>query len=810
MKVILRDLRFGARMLVRSPGFATVAALTLALGLGANTAIFSVIQGVLLNPLPYRHANRLAAIYATNSRYTGMPVSYLNFEDWQHDSHSFTAVGAWEDTGYTITSPGPATRIHGELVSSGFFPALGVHLPEGRNFRQEDQHPGAAPVVIVSHRLLEQRFAGDTAVLGRQITLSARNYTIIGVLPQGFRYHRFADVYIPLGRILPDARNDRSVVNSIYVIARMKEHVTLREAQADISVVQSRLDRLYPTSDTGLGVQVVPLKEDVVGKTGHTLILLFGAVALVLLIACANVANLLLARSAARKKEFAIRSALGATRQRVIRQLLTESILLGVTGGALGLLLGELALHPMIAAVPGGLPRSHDIHLSLPVFLFALAASVFTGVLFGLAPSLTLSRTALQESLKEGGRTSAVTSHHFQRGLAISEVALTVMLLVAAGLLVRTIRKLWDVNPGFNPRHVLAFDIALSRSAVHTGSQVREAYRSLLSSLGQIPGVESVSMNSVLPFSGEDYEFTFWPSWEAPTAPQDAPWALSYMTTPGYFRTMQIPLRQGRTITPQDTEKSPLVIVVDAQLARRIFPGRNAVGQQLRLKNIGVAQIVGVVGHVKHWSLGPSPYPTIDGEIYFPFYQLKDQWMKVWTSGMTVVMRTSEDPMDVLPEVRRVVYGPQKSQPVFDVKTMEQMLASSMASRRFPMLLLGVFAGLALALAAVGVYGLIAYSVSQRRHEIGIRMALGARTGDVLRLVIIQGLRLALVGAAIGITAALVLTRLMTRLLYGVSPADPLTLVVVSVSVVAVVALASYVPARRATRVDPAVALRHE
>jgi predicted permease len=810
MRTILQDLRFGIRMLGKSPGFVTVAALTLAFGLGANTAIFSVVESVLLNPLPYPYANRLVAIYARNSRYTGMPVSYLNFKDWQDDSRSFAAVGAWEDTGYTLTDPGSATRVRAELISSSFFPALGVRLFEGRNFQREDQHPESAPVVIISHRLLEQRFAGDTGVLGRQITLSASNYTIIGVLPRGFRYRRHADVYTPLGRMLLEARSDRSVVNSIYVVARMKAHVTLAEAQADMNTVQGRLDQLYPKADTGLGAQVVPLKQDIVGKTGRTLILLFGAVALVLLIACANVANLLLARSAGRKKEFAIRSALGASRRRVIFQLLTESVLLALVGGSLGLFLGELAMRPMIAAVPGGLPRSHDIHLSLPVFLFAFAASVLTGFLFGLAPALALSRAELQRSLKEGGRTSAVTGHRFQRSLAVGEVALTVMLLVGAGLLIRTIRRLWDVNPGFDSHHLLTFDVALSRTAVHTGPEVRDAYRSLLSRLARIPGVESVSMNSVLPFSGEDYEFTFWPSWETATPPQDAPWALSYLTTPGYFRTMQIPLLQGRSITAKDTEKSPMVIVVDTQLVHRIFHGRSAIGQQLNLKDFGMAQIVGVVGHVRHWSLGPSPYPTIEGEIYFPFYQLKDQWMKVMTSGVTVVMRTSEEPMSVLPEVRRVVYGFHSDEPVYHVRTMEQMLATSMASQRFPMLLLGIFAGLALLLAAGGVYGLISYTVSQRNHEIGIRMALGARASDVLRMVVAQGVGLALVGAGIGIAAALAFTRLLAKLLYGVNPADPLTIAAVSVGVVAVVALASYVPARRAARVDPAVALRRE
>ncbi|MGH9445474.1 MAG: ABC transporter permease [Terriglobia bacterium] len=811
MGQLLRDLKFGCRILWTRPGFTTVALIALALGIGGTTAIFSVVNAVLLRPLPYPEPGRLVAVYAKNSRFTGMPVSYPNFLDWQRDNQSFEEMAAFMWHGRNLTYPGKAERIEGRDVSAGFFSVLRVRPSLGRAFRPQEDHRGAAPVAIISNRLWRSRFRGNRAALGSRITLGHRAYTVIGVLPPGFEFRRtHADVFTPLGQNGPLVLANREVVPSIYVVARLKTSVTLAQARSDMEAVQSRLDELYPKADQGLNATLVPLKQDILGDAGRSLLLLLGAVGLVLLIACANVANLLLAHSSARHREFAIRSALGASRRRVIRQLLTESLLLGLIGGGLGLLVAKWGMRPILAAVPGSLPRSQDIRLDFTVLLFTLAVSAVVGVLFGLAPAFKVSQTNLQESLKAGGRGTTGGQHRAQKLLVVSEIVLTLVLLVAAGLMIRTIRRLWDVNPGFDPQHLLTFEVALSPSVTGTAAAIRADYREMIDRVKRIPGVQSAGLTVYLPLSGNDTESAVWTTQQTPASPQTAPWALNYITTPGYLRTMRIPLLEGRFFTPQDTRESPHVVVIDRNLARRFFPGQDPVGKELIIESWGRVQIVGVAGHVKHWTLAANPYPAVLGAVYFSFWQVPDAWMRTATYNLSIVLRTAQKPTEVIPMVRQAVGESGTEQPVYAVKTMEQIVSASLSSRRFPMLLLEIFAGLALLLAAVGVYGVISYSVSLRTHEIGIRLALGARRADVLRLVVGQGMALVFPGIGIGIGAGLAVTRLLSKLLYGVGPADPVTFILVSIILCAVALAACYIPARRATKVDPVEALRCE
>jgi predicted permease len=810
MATLTQDLRYGLRILSRSPGFTVVAVLTLALGIGANTAIFSVVEGVLLSPLPYAQPDRLANVYESNSHFDRMSVSYLNFKDWQRDAQSFESMAAYQFADYNLTSPGQPEHTEGKNVSAGFFSLLGVKLRLGREFAPQEDQQGGAPVAIISSSLWEKRFGGSRNAVGEVAKLDGRDYTVIGVLPQGFGLHGDAEVYIPLGQGDPIMLNNRKVSPGIKVIARLKPGVTLAQAQSEMANIQRRLDRLYPDADEGLGTGVVSLKQDIVGDVGGTLLTLLGAVGLVLLIACANVANLLLARATARDREFAIRSALGANRGRVVRQLLTESVLLAVAGAGLGLLVASWGVQPVLAAVPGSLPRSENIGLNVPVLLFTLVVAVGVGILFGLAPALKSSKANLQEALKEGGRTSSTGRHGAQKVLVVFQMALTLMLLVAAGLMFRTIQRLWDVNPGFDAHNVLTFSVGLSPSLTQTASGTRIAYRQLLDRLGSIPGVRFAAVTDLVPLDGNYDEDAFSIGTAEPESFQQANWSLLYITSPGYLHAMGIPLLRGRFLSDEDTIKTTPVVVIDNTLAQKFFPGKDPIGHALTLALLGTYRIIGVAGHVKHFGLASDANSKIQSQMYFSVFQVPDQYAKELSSGFTVMVNTRSDPMSVIPAARRAVYGTGRDQPVYNIRTMQEIVSASMSSRRFPMLLLGSFAALALALASVGLYGVISYSVSQRAHEIGIRMALGAQKGEILRMVIGQGLKLATAGVAAGIIGALALTRLLSSLLYGIKADDPETFLVIVFVLIGVAVLACYIPARRATKVDPVVALRYE
>ena len=815
METLVQDLRYGVRILAKAPGFTAVAVLTVALGIGANTAIFSVVQGVLLSPLPYSQPDRLAMIMESNPRYAHVWVSYPNFQDWQRNAQSFLQMAAFMQQGYDLTNPGTPEHVVGSAVTAGFFSTLGVRLTLGREFSvQEDQH-GGARALIISDRLWKNRFAQNPQVLGKPATLDGVDYFIVGVLPPGFRFWSDADIYTPLGQGDPVIINARGSHDGIGAIARLRPQVSISQAKAEMSTIQNALDQLYPDDNRDLGTDVMPLKRELVGDVSGILLMLLGAVGLVLLIACANVANLFLARSAARSREFGIRAALGASRARLARQLITESVLLSLAGGALGVLIAVPALKSLLAAFPDSLPRSANIGVNAPVLLFTFGVSIAVGMFFGLAPALKSWNVDLQASLKDGGRGSTSARNPAQSSLVIVQVALTLVLLVSAGLLFRTIRQLSAVDPGFNTQHIITFKVGVSRSLMKTVESTRIAYQQLIERIRETPGVQAADFTDTVPLSGQGGTIPFWIDSQRPASLQAAPRLVGFLTGPDYFRTMGIPLLRGRLFAAQDTTQSPCVIVIDSAFSRMYFPNSDPLGRTITFGFVsptGPCRIIGVVRHVRHWALD-DPASSAQNQMYFPLAQDPDQWVLVGYPYLTVVLRTPLDSAAVMPAIKAAVYGAGNDQPVYNVRTMQSVVSESMSPQRLPMILLSVFATLALLLASVGLYGVISYAVTQRTHEIGIRIALGAEKRDVFRLVVGGGLRLAVTGVAIGGITALILIRVLpsfSHLLYGVRASDPLTFAAVSGSMVLVALLACYIPARRAMRVDPMVALRHE
>jgi predicted permease len=813
VETLWQDLRFATRLLRKSPGFTAVAILTLALGIGANTAVFSVVEGVLLAPLPYREPDRLVTVWLNNFHLNSpTSLSYRDFMDWEHAAPPFEKMSAYASQGFDLSSPGDPEHLEGREISSDFLRTLGVQLALGREFSAEEDRNGGAPVALISNGLWRDRFGRDSSALGKSIVLNGIETTIVGVLQPGFRFGPdYADVYIPIGqRKLVDA-NDRTVHN-VMCVARLKPGVSLNQADAEMNAIQENIDRLNPETEQGLGIKILPAKEPLVGDIRGTLLLLLGAVGVVLLIACANVANLLLARSAARAREFSIRGALGAGRGRIVRQLITESLLLSVFGGVLGLSAAKWGLNAALATLAADLPRGDNIHVNASVLLFALGISIVVGTLFGLAPALRSSKADLHPSLKDGGRGSTGRHHRTLSVLVIVQIALTLVLLAGAGLLFRTIQHLWKADLGFESQHVLTFQVGLSPSATKTGAGVRAAYQQLLDRIRQIPGVQGAEITTEVPMTHQMNAIPFWVDSHRPASVAEAPRTLGFIIGPDFLQVMRIPLIRGRFIAQQDTINSPLVAVIDSELARTYFPGRDPIGHTITFPQVGDYRIIGVVGHVQHWQVGFSS-PFMQNQSYVSIYQIQDRWMTTIDTWTWVTVRTPLDAAIVLPEIRKAVYGAASDQTVYHAQTMPEIVSESMSPQRFPLILLGSFASLALLLASIGIYGVISYSVTQRVHEIGIRLALGAEKRDVFRMVVGQGLGLTFAGLAIGMTAALMLTRLLmsfSHLLYGVRASDPATLVSVSAVLLGVAILACYLPARRATRIDPIVALRYE
>lgn len=814
---LFRDFRYAFRSLRRSPAMATAAVATLALGIGANTAIFSVLEGVVLKPLPFPQPDRLV-IVALFNRSLGYAtyLSYPDFVDWQRNARSFERIAAFTNDGFDLTAPGLPEHLDGKEVSANFFSTLGVQLAFGRSFSPNEDRIGGAPAAVISNRIAQERFAGGPAALGRTLALNGVDHTVVGVLKPGFRFdEKQADVYTPIARRNPLYINDRTV-HDILCIARLRPGVGIGQARAEMNTVQENIDELHPNTERGLGASVVPLKQELIGDISGTLLLLLGAVGLVLLIACVNVANLMLARSATRSREYAIRLALGASRRRIAWQAVTESLLLSVTGALLGLVIARWSVRVALAAAPGTVPRSENIDLNTPVILFAVAVSVAVALLFGFFPALKSSKADVQGALKEGGRGLAGGHRRTQHVLVVVQVAFALVLLNGGGLLFRTIQNLWAVNRGFNPENVITFQVGLPREATLGPEGIRIAYQRLTERIRQIPGVPAADISALVPLGGSSNEGPFWVGAHQPASMAEIPRAVYYPIGPDYVKAMQIPLQRGRFLRRADNQNANLVVLIDTLMARQFFPGQNALGQTLTIPHWGAnhnvrAEIVGIVGHVDHYgldgSVGEKP------QIYFSFYQLPDEATRVFRSEIAVVVRAQSGAASVMTAIRNAVHEAVGNQPIYNVRTMPELVSRSMGRQRFPMLLLVAFAVLALVLAGVGIFGVISYSTARRVNEIGIRMALGATRSNILRMVAGEGLRLAVAGVVIGVAATLVLNKVVSRfsrLLYGVRAGDPLILLTVSATLIGAALLACYIPARRAASLEPTDSLRQE
>lgn len=813
MNTLLRDVHHACRMFLKSRGFAATAVLTLALGIGANTALFSVVNGVLLNPLAYPRAGQLVAIYEDAPGFSKAPISYLNFLDWQRASQTFSSMAIYRNQDYNYTATESAERLGGFMVSAAFFQTLGQNTVLGRDFAASDDQIGAAPVAILGGGFWQRRFGSSPSVLGKVLTLNGTPYTVIGVIPAAFTFYGpQRDIYTPIGQWNDVSFRDRSVDVSAHAVGRLKPGATLGQAKAEMDGIARDLAATYPVANKDAGITLVSMKQDIVGNVRPFLLVLLGAVGFLLLIACANVANLLLARSIGRSREFAIRAALGASQSRVIRQLLTESALLALLGGALGLALAYWGTRAVLALLPGTLPRASDIGLDTHVLLFTLGASLVAGLLFGLAPALKASRADLQEVLKESGRGSSGTRHRLQRTFVAVEVALALVLLVGAGLMLRSLQALWRVNPGFNPSHAITFSLSFASNPHTTSTETRARLRRFDAAMNAVPGVEAVSVTLGSRPMIHDTALPFWVEGDPkPATLHDMSQVMCYLVEAGFQQAMGITLERGRFVTARDDEHAPLVIDVDDDFVRSYFPNQNPIGRRINIAAFDVqAEIVGVVGHIKQWRLDADPKSAVEAQIFYPFMQLPEKLMPLAANGVAVVLRTHGDPATVMGAVRSTLNALEPGDVVYAAQTMDDVIATSYAARRLSMILLTAFAVLALVLACVGIYGVISYLVGQRTREIGVRMALGAQRAEVLRLIVGQGMRMALIGAAIGTVAALALARLISAQLFGVSAHDPVTFAAVGGLLVLVAVLACYIPARRAMRVDPMEALRYE
>jgi predicted permease len=802
-----QDLRYALRGLRKHRAFTIVAVITLALGIGANTAIFTVINTVLLRPLPYEQPDQLVVLTETISeRPAG--VSYQNFVDWRNQNSVFENIAAVRPReSFNLTGAGESERLQGRLVSANFLSTLGIKPVRGRDFLAEDDQPSATPVAIISHALWQRRFGADESIIGKQLTLNNQQVTVIGITPPNFRFGADADVSVPIG-LSAERFKLRGKDPGITAFARLKQGTSIDNANAELNTIAARLEQQYPDTNSGRRVRIESLRESVVGDIRPMLLTLLAAVGFVLLIACANVANLLLTRSAGRQREMAIRTALGAGRRRILRQLFTESIVLALAGGVVGLLLAIWGTSVLSTYLPEGIPRMNELGIDARVLAFTFGASLLTGVFFGLAPALQSGKTNLTETLKEGERNSSPGHNRVGRLLVISEVAVTLVLLVGAGLLVKSFWRLSQVNPGFDPQNVLAMQISIN-ARPDEGPRVDNFLTELKQSVTQLPGVKSVSVSNGLPFEGANFPPIVLEGKPAPPPGQD-PSGLLYIVSPDYFKTMGIDLVRGRLFSTEDRKDTTPVALIDEVFARQHFPNEDPIGKHFKLNtpDADSREIIGVVRHVEHSSL--EGRTTNTAEFYFNFDQFPLATLPRYVRRVNLLVRTTVEPLSLAGPVRNQIAALDKDQAVFNVRTMEQALAQSVAARRFSMILLAVFALLALTLAAVGIYGVISYSVAQRTREVGIRMALGAKTFDVLNLVMRDGLKLVLIGIVVGLAGALLLTRLMSTLLFGVTATDAVTYVSVALGLIIVALFACCIPARRATKVDPLVALRFE
>jgi len=803
MRTFWKDLRYGARMLLKNPGFTSIAVITLALGIGANASIFSVVNTVLLRPLPFKEPERLIMIRETKiPQFPEFSVSPGNFLDWKRRNTVFERLVAINTPSFNLIGTGDPEQISGMRVTEGFFAMLGAKPELGRDFLTEEDQPGRNNVVILSHGLWQRRFGGDPKIIDQTITLSGRIYTVIGVMPATFRFGGSETaLWTPMGFTSDDSQNHGG--HFLSAIGQLKPGATLEQARSEMSAIAGQLAQEYPDANAGWNVKLLPLQEFIVRSVETALLVLLGAVAFVLLIACANVANLLLARAAGREKEIAIRTALGAGRARIVRQLLTESALLALAGGVAGLSLAKWGTDLLLKLAPQNLPRMSDVSLDGRALAFTAAVTLLTGLIFGLVPALQASKPNLTETIKDAGGRGATEGgrRQFVRGsLVVLEMASALLLLVGAGLLIKSFWRLQRIDPGFNPNNALTASVTLPSRKYPEENQQSAFFQQLLEKVRALPGVQAAGASNVVPLGG-DYVLGFVIEGRPPLPPGAGQSTNYYAVSSDYFKAMGIPLLRGRVFTEQDTRNSTRVAVISESMAKRVFPNEDPIGKRIHVTNGPTVfrEIVGIVGDVKHYGLDQDT--TL--QTYEPYTQQP-------FSFMTLVVRTAGDPTNLTSAIRNQVLSIDKEQPVSGVRTLEQRVSTSIAQQRFSMLLLGVFAAVAMVLAAVGIYGVLSYAAAQRTHEIGIRMALGARAGDVLKMVIGQGMKLTLAGVALGSGAALALTQLMKRLLFGVTAADPMTYAVIALSLTLVALFACWIPARRAAKVDPMVALRRE
>ncbi len=809
LETILQDIRFALRMLRKNPGFALVAVLTLALGIGANTAIFSVVNAVLLRPLPFHDSGQLCLVTESFPTFPLLGPSYENYVDFRDQAKSFVGIAALRNDTYTLTGRGEPERLPTQMATASLFYLLGVNAIEGHIFTPEEDRFGGPAVVLLSYGFWQRHFGGDKNAIGKNITLNDQTYTICGILPPGFQIIQPADVIIPFTPWAHGLPDDRNWHPGMIAIGRLRPGVTIGQAGAEMATIAQRLDKQYPIYDTDMGAHVTGLQEQLVQNVRPALLVLLGAVGLVLLIACGNIANLLLARATSRQREVAVRRALGASRSRILRQLLTESVILSIVGAALGLLLARLMLAPLLDLASASIPNVGKVGLDSSVLAFTAIIALLAGILFGLAPAMQTSKLDLRSALSDASRgsTGGARRNYVRNSLVITEVALALILLIGAGLLIRSFARLQDVQPGFDPSHLLVADLPLSPNVYSKSAQRMEFFDQLLARARTLPGVQSAGGALVLPVTGSAARIHFNIQGHPPKTPHDYIIVGYRPVTPGYLQTIRVPLLQGRLLRDSDTERAPYVAVVNQSMAKEFFPGESPLGKHIQLgalpdNQVPWMEIVGVVGDMKQ-----SLAAEARSEMYIPYRQA-DSLLPIFS--MSIVMRTAGDPHAETSALRSAVHDLNSNQPLVRIRTMQESIATSVSDPRFRTLLLGIFAASALLLSIIGLYGLMSYSVIQRTSEIGIRIALGAQPGDVLRIIVIHGLKLVLVGIVVGLAGAFALSGILKRFLYAVAPYDPATFIGVSLLLVVVALFACYIPARRAMKVDPMVALRYE
>jgi predicted permease len=802
------DARYAVRTLRQRPGFATVALCTLALGIGATTVMFTLINGVLLKPLPFADPERLMSVQGHTAAYGNQNVAYPDLLDFQRESRALQPMAGWLYNWATLSEPGDAENVELREVTPGIFSVLGVTPLAGRVFLADEDRAGATPVAMLGYSLWQRKFAGSLGAIGATVMLDGKRYTVVGIMRPEFRLDGEPDVFTPLGQDGAAYLRSRRP-HPIGVLARLRPGATPAQAQAEMDLIAGRLAAQFPESNRGRGVVVERLRPDV-GDVESTLWLLLGAVSLVLLIACVNVASLLLARAVARERELAMRMALGAGRGRLARQCLTESAVLGLCGGVLGVGLAAVGLRPFVAVWPGSLPRAEEVHLDWRVLLFAVAASLGSGLLFGLAPALRAPARALEQALRSGGRSAVGSPRRLHSGFVAAEIALAVVLLVAAGMLGRTLVRLAALDPGVKTGNLLVTRMRLSPGVTNAG-QMRTAWQEVLDHARRVPGVEAATMVDTVPMRQGNNRLGYWTSAELPPVERQ-PLALATCVTPDYLKVMGLALLNGRFFDDRDLPGKELVVVIDDVMARHAFRGEEAVGKQLWIPDMapGPVRVAGVVAHVRYWGLAGDDQAELRSQVYYPFSQLPDRLVPRWSEIMSIGVRTSVPPLSIVEALRHEVRGARGDQVLYEVRSMEQLASASLGRQRFLMTLFGAFAVLALALASIGVYGVLAYLTRQRVPEIGIRMALGATARDVTRMVLRQSLGMVAAGVGVGVAAAIAAGRVLERLVQGMRPMDVVTVAVTVGVLVSAALVASFVPARRASRVDPMRALRTE